>query len=74
MTLNSEYERNKDIISKDQHVPELFADDVPCCEHFGFVPEIIEDVDACAKLIGPHSTCYETVFFVLKSQEGKIED
>ena len=67
MALNGEDKRNEDVVTKDQHVSELFADDVPSCEHFLLVPEIVKNVDTCAELISPHAVSYKSVFLVLKS-------
>lgn len=36
-------------------MPELLTDNVPSCQHLLFVPEIIQNIEACDELVGPHA-------------------
>ncbi len=47
VALNREGKGDKDIVSKDQHIPELLTDYVPCGEHLFLIPKIVQHVDSC---------------------------
>ena len=72
VALNWKYEWNKYVISKDKHVSELLADDIPGGQHFLFIPEIVQHVNSSWQLVGPHATGYVAVLLPLFGQEGKV--
>lgn len=67
MALHWEGEGNEDVVSEDKHVSELLAYNVPSGQHLLLVPEIINNVETCYELIGPHAACNLTVSLYLQS-------
>lgn len=57
MALDWEDKRNKNVVSKNKHVPKFFINDVPGCKHFLLVPKVIQNIESWSKLITKHSQC-----------------
>lgn len=74
VALDREREGDEDVVSEDEHVPELLADDIPGSEHLLFVPEVVEDVQTSEKLVGDHPKRKAAQGLSLQGSEAQVQD
>lgn len=73
VALNGEHKGNEHIITKHQHMTKFLTYDIPSCQHFFLIPEIIKDIKSSYKLITPHSQSDKSKLFLLFAKKCHIQ-